>query len=103
MQNNFSCSVSSNGFVHTYLDKYKLFVINELIVFLLSCLCCVEFRKTRFFDPLLYILYVSDFGRALHHCNTFYADDLLIYIYVKPISIYEAINSLNEDIRNVVS
>lgn len=53
--------------------------------------------------PLLFTLYVSDFGRNLQFCKyNYYTDDLLIYIHTKPTLIHEAITKLNLDIDNVV-
>ncbi|XP_020298638.1 uncharacterized protein LOC109862886, partial [Pseudomyrmex gracilis] len=53
--------------------------------------------------PLLYTLYVSDFGKNLQFCKyNYYADDLLIYIHTKPTLFHEAITKVNLDICNVI-
>ena len=52
--------------------------------------------------PLLFLLYLSDFGRVLRHCSyNFYADDLQIYLQCEPTSLPEAIDRINEDIRAI--
>ncbi|XP_029673838.1 uncharacterized protein LOC115241977 [Formica exsecta] len=53
--------------------------------------------------PLLFVLYLSDFGGILEHCNyNFYADDLLIYLHAEPCDLQSGIRRVNEDIENVV-
>ena len=52
--------------------------------------------------PLLFVLYLSDFGEILRHCKyNFYADDLMIYLHAEPGDLTRAIEQLNEDIRHV--
>lgn len=49
--------------------------------------------------PLLFSLYLKDFGTVPHHCKyNFYADDLLIYIHTEPRLLAEAIEKVNSDI-----
>lgn len=49
--------------------------------------------------PLLFSLYISDFGKTLRHCKyNFYADDLQIYLHCEPRNLHNAITRLNEDI-----
>jgi len=53
--------------------------------------------------PLLFVLYLSDFGDTLRYCKyNFYADDLLIYAHADPADLVGAIQRVNEDIRYVV-
>lgn len=47
--------------------------------------------------PLLYFIYVTDWGLLLRNCNhLFYADDLVIYRYCKLNDIVKYMNALNE-------
>lgn len=54
--------------------------------------------------PLLFSLYVSDFGTILRECRyNYYADDLLVYLHTEPSLLGEALNKINMDICNVVN
>jgi len=53
--------------------------------------------------PLLFALYLSDFGSALSHCKyNFYADDLLIYLHSEPRCLTDAILKVDEDINGIL-
>jgi len=53
--------------------------------------------------PLLFALYLSDFGSALSHCKyNFYADDLLIYLHSETRSLTDAILKVDEDINGIL-
>lgn len=53
--------------------------------------------------PLLFTLYLSDFGQVLMNCKyNYYADDLQIYLHCKPGELARAIHSVNEDIGSVI-
>lgn len=53
--------------------------------------------------PLLFTLYLSDFGGMLRHCKyNFYADDLMIYLHIEPGDLCNGILKVNKDITRVV-
>ncbi|XP_029171149.1 uncharacterized protein LOC114940599 [Nylanderia fulva] len=53
--------------------------------------------------PLLFTLYLADFGKVLRHCRyNFYADDLQIYLHCEPKNIIHAVKSINDDIDAVL-
>ena len=53
--------------------------------------------------PLLFVLYLLDFGTVLKNCKyCFYADDLLIYLHADPSMLNNEIRKVNEDIVRVV-
>lgn len=52
--------------------------------------------------PLLFTLYLFDFGEVLKHSKyNFYADDLQIYIHCEPKDIHNVIVRINEDIASI--
>lgn len=52
--------------------------------------------------PLLFSLYVSDFGSCIEHCKySFYADDLMIYLHCLPSDLRAGMIRVNEDIRRI--
>ncbi|KMQ87075.1 reverse transcriptase [Lasius niger] len=53
--------------------------------------------------PLLFTLYIADFGRKLRHCKyNFYADDLQIYTHCEPRDLVDTIRKVNKDIESVL-
>jgi hypothetical protein len=54
--------------------------------------------------PLLFALYVNDFGRVLKCCKyILYADDLLIYMHSNPKDLSQSIGVVNEDVNRILN
>lgn len=55
-------------------------------------------------DPLLFTLYLADFGRVIKHCKyNFYADDLQIYIHYESRDLFDTIRKINEGIDAILN
>ncbi|KAI7815537.1 reverse transcriptase, partial [Rhyzopertha dominica] len=52
--------------------------------------------------PILFVLYMSGFENVVHNCKLHcYTDDSQIYLSYKPISVIQAINTINENLNRI--
>ncbi|KMQ83966.1 rna-directed dna polymerase from mobile element jockey-like protein, partial [Lasius niger] len=101
--NNLNFSDSTLRWVHSYLTGRTQAVKDDSNGTLSSPLPVVAgVPQGSVLGPLLFTMYLTDFGRVLRHCKyNFYADDLQIYIHCEPRDIHVAIRNINDDIEAI--
>lgn len=98
---NFSCNALR--WIHSYLTE-RTQAVRDTFDDTLSSFCPVTagLPQGSVLGPLLFTLYLLDFGRVPRHCKySFYADDLQVYMHCEPRDLVEAIFRINEDIEAI--
>lgn len=101
--NNLNFSDSALRWIHSYLTGRTQAVKDDFNGTLSSPLPVVAgVPQGSVLEPLLFTMYLTDFGQVLRHCKyNFYADDLQIYIHCEPRDIHVAIRNINDDIEAI--
>lgn len=91
------------GWIYSYLTE-RTQAVKDNIKGKISSLSAVKagVPQGSVLGPLLFTLYLSDFGNILRYCKyNFYADDLQIFTHCKPKDLHDAIADVNDDIASI--